>query len=79
VWSGRGRLLAVRLFGDQLGLDFVVRFRGIVFISEAAVARRILDCLGLDSTPPPLARAQAPPEELEPPPADEGVDQVFPE
>jgi uncharacterized protein YbaR (Trm112 family) len=55
------------------------RLRVLAFITEAAVARRILDCLGLDWTPLPLARAQAPPEELEPPLADEGVDQVFPE
>jgi hypothetical protein len=38
------------------------KLRVLAFITEATVARRILDCLGLESTPPPLARAQAPPE-----------------
>ncbi len=51
--------------------------RVLAVITEAAVARRILDCLGLESTPLPLARAQAPPEELDPPSADERVGQTF--
>jgi hypothetical protein len=53
------------------------RLRVLAFITEATTARRILDCLGLDSTPPPLARAQAPPEQLEPPPEHDGVDPVL--
>jgi len=39
----------------------------------------MLDRLSLESTPPPLARSQAPPEQFEPPPADEGVNQTSPE
>lgn len=53
------------------------KLRILAFITEAAVARRILDCLGLESTTPPLARAQAPPEEFEPPPEHDGVDPVL--
>jgi len=53
------------------------RLRVLAFITEAAVASRILDCLGLESIPPPLARAQAPPEEFEPPPEHDGVDPVL--
>jgi len=55
------------------------RLQLIAFIADAAVAERILDHLGLDSHGPPLTRARAPPEDLEPPPAGEGVDQLFPE
>ncbi len=40
----------------------------IAFIAQPAVARRILDHLGLDSTGPPLSRAQAQPEEFDPGP-----------
>jgi hypothetical protein len=36
------------------------RLEVIAFIAEAAVARRILDHLGMDSQAPPLARARAP-------------------
>ncbi len=64
---------------DVLACSCVGRLHLIAFIAEAAVAERILDHLGLDSQGPLLARAQAPPEELEPPPAGEGVDQLFPE
>jgi hypothetical protein len=49
----------------------------LAFIAEAAVARRILDCLGLGSCPPPLARGRAPPEAFDPPPEHDGVDPVF--
>ncbi len=40
----------------------------IAFIAQPKVARRILDHLGLDSTGPPLARAQSQPEEFDPGP-----------
>ena len=40
----------------------------IAFIAEEATARRILEHLGLDAALPPLARAQAPPEQLDPGP-----------
>jgi len=36
------------------------RLEIIAFIAEAAVAKRILDHLGMDSLAPPLARARAP-------------------
>ena len=64
---------------DVLACPCGSRLQPIAFIADAAVAERIVDHLGLDSHGSPLARAQAPPEELEPPPAGEGVDQVFPE
>jgi hypothetical protein len=38
------------------------RLKIIAFISDDAVARRILLHLGLDSRGPPVARAQAPPD-----------------
>ena len=44
----------------------------IAFIAQQAVARRILEHLGLDSTGPPLARARAAPEQFDPGP-DYGV------
>jgi hypothetical protein len=44
------------------------RMQIIAFIAQPKVARRILDHLGLDSTGPPLARAQAQPEEFDPAP-----------
>ncbi len=49
------------------------------FIAEATVAKRILDHLGLDSRGPPLARAQAPPDALDPAPSHDGTDPVFPD
>ncbi len=55
------------------------RMRLIAFIAEVNVARRILDHLGLDSRPPPIARAQAPPEALDPPPVHDLSDPVFPD
>jgi len=45
-----------------------VRSSLIAFIAEEATARRILEHLGLDAALPPLARAQAPPEQLDPGP-----------
>ncbi len=51
----------------------------IAFIAEATVAKRILDHLGLDSRRPPLARAQAPPDALDPAPSHDGTDPVFPD
>ncbi len=44
------------------------RLKLIAFVADAGVAGRILDHLGLDSRGPPLARAQAPPEFLDPGP-----------
>ncbi len=44
-----------------------------------AVARRILDHLGLDSTGPPLARVQAQPELLDPGPDYSAPDPIYPE
>jgi len=44
------------------------RMQIIAFIAQPKVARRILDHLGLDSTGPPLARAQSQPEEFDPGP-----------
>jgi hypothetical protein len=55
------------------------RLQIIAFISETAVAKRILDHLGLDSRGPPVARAQAPPDVLDPAPSDDGVDPTFPD
>ena len=52
---------------------------GSAFIAEATVAKRILDHLGLDSRGPPLARAQAPPDPLDPAPSHDGTDPVFPD
>jgi hypothetical protein len=40
----------------------------IAFIAEETTARRILEHLGLDATPAPLARAQASPEQFDPGP-----------
>ena len=48
----------------------------IAFIPQVAVARRILDHLDLDSTGPPIARAQGPPELFDPGP-DYSADPVF--
>ena len=51
----------------------------IAFIAEATVAKRILDHLGLDSTGPPLARAQVQQELLEPEPDYGAADPIYPE
>ncbi len=40
---------------------------------------RILDHLGLDSRGPPVARAQAPPDVLDPAPSYDGTNFVFPD
>ena len=42
------------------------RLEVIAFISQATIARRILDHLGLDSKGPTIARARAPPELFDP-------------
>ena len=44
------------------------RMELIAFITEARAAKQILDHLGEDSTGPPMARAQAQPEQLDPGP-----------
>ncbi len=44
------------------------RMQIIAFIAQPKVARRILEHLGFDSTGPPVARAQAQPEEFDPGP-----------
>jgi hypothetical protein len=44
------------------------RMQLIAFIAAAAIARRILDHLGLDSTGPPVARAEDRPEAFDPGP-----------
>jgi hypothetical protein len=49
----------------------------IAFIASEAVARRILDHLELDPTGPPLARARAPDDQLDPAPALDLVDPVY--
>jgi hypothetical protein len=54
------------------------RMAVIAFISQATVARRILDHLGLDSQAPTVARARAPPELFDPGP-DCSVDPVYPD
>ena len=53
------------------------RLQIIAFIAEEKVAARILDHLGLDSRAPPIARAQAPPEIVEPGPSYDGADETF--
>jgi hypothetical protein len=53
------------------------RMQLIAFIASEAVARRILDHLGLDATGPPLARAQAPDDLLDPAPGHDVVDPVY--
>ena len=62
---------------DVLACPCGGRLQLIAFIAEATVAKRILDHLGLDSRGPPLARAQAPPDALDPPPCHDGTDPVF--
>jgi hypothetical protein len=51
----------------------------IAFIAEAKVAKRILDHLALDSTGPPVARAQPHAELLEPGPDYGAADPTYPE
>jgi len=53
------------------------RLKIIAFISDDAVARRILLHLGLDSRGPPVARAQAPPDFGEPGPSYDAADPVY--
>jgi uncharacterized protein YbaR (Trm112 family) len=55
------------------------RMQLIAFIAEAKVAKRILDHLALDSTGPPVARAQPHAELLEPGPDYGAADPVYPE
>ncbi len=64
---------------DVLACPCGGRLQLIAFITEATVAKRILDHLGLDSRGPPLARAQAPPDALDPAPGHNGTDPVFPD
>jgi hypothetical protein len=64
---------------DVLACPCGGRLQIIAFISETTVAKRILDHLGLDSRGPPVARAQAPPDVLDPAPSDDGVDPTFPD
>jgi len=64
---------------DVLACPCGGRLQLIAFIAEATVARRILDHLGLDSRGPPVARAQAPPDMLDPGPSYDGADFAFPE
>ncbi len=49
----------------------------MAFIAEAAVAKKILDHLGLASTGPPLVRAAAPEEAAEPGPEYGGADPSY--
>ncbi len=53
------------------------RLKLIAFIAEATVACRILEHLGLDSEGPPVARAQAPPELIDPGPDCDVADPSF--
>jgi hypothetical protein len=55
------------------------RIQLIAFIAEAKVAKRILDHLALDSTGPPVARAQPHEELLEPGPDYGAADPTYPE
>jgi hypothetical protein len=64
---------------DVLACPCGARLRLIAFISDATVAKRILDHLHLDSRGPPLARAQAPPDLLDPGPSYEAADVPFPD
>jgi hypothetical protein len=45
---------------DALACSCGGRLRFIALILESDVARSILDSLGLDSAPPPIARARSP-------------------
>ncbi len=64
---------------DVLACPCGGRLQLIAFIAEATVAKRILDHLGLDSRGPPVARAQAPPDVLDPGPSYDGADFAFPD
>jgi hypothetical protein len=64
---------------DVLACPCGGRLQLIAFIAEATVAKRILDHLCLDSRGPPLARAQAPPDALDPAPSYDSTDPVFPD
>ena len=55
------------------------RMKLIAFIANEAVARHILDHLGLDSTGPPLARPKAADELLESAPDHDVADPVYPD
>jgi hypothetical protein len=55
------------------------RMQVIAFIAQATVAKRILDHLGEDSTGPPVARVAAPQEQVEPGPAYDAADPIYPE
>jgi hypothetical protein len=48
-------------------------------IADTAIAWRILDHLNLDSTGPPVTRAQGPPGLCEPAPDYDGADPVYPD
>jgi hypothetical protein len=61
---------------DVLACPCGGRLQLVAFMAEATAAKRILDHLGLDSHGPPLARAQAPPDLLDPAPAFDGVDHL---
>lgn len=78
-WSAIPALLRKVFAVDVLGCSCGGRLQLIAFIAEATVAKRILDHLGLDSRGPPLARAQAPPDPLDPAPSHDGTDPVFPD
>ena len=55
---------------DALACSCGGRLRFIALILESDVARRILDSLGLESAPPPIARARSPDFADYSPPAD---------
>jgi hypothetical protein len=62
---------------DVLACSCGGRLQIIAFIAEEKVAARILGHLGLESRGPPVARAQAPPQFIEPGPSYDGADQSF--
>jgi Putative transposase len=64
---------------DVLACPCGGRLQIIAFITETTVAKRILDHLGLDSRRPPVARAQAPPDVLDPAPSYDGADPTSPD
>ena len=55
----------------------------IAFIAQAAVAKRVLDHLGLHSieaaAEAPVARAAPPPEQVDPGPSYDAPDPIYPE
>jgi len=55
------------------------RMELLAFISEAGVAKRVLDHLGLPSTGPPVATSRAPEETFEPEPEYDGADSTYDE